>query len=118
MKSRLLCSDLFLASLFIITLSFGWSMQAVAMDLQSAKKTGMVGETRSGYLGIVSSAASAEVKALVADINKKRKSKFQEIAKRNGTSVSAIEKLAGKKAISKTPPGQYIMTPSGKWVKK
>ena len=118
MKSRLSIRNPFLTILFILTRSFSWSMTAVAMDLQHAKEMGMVGETQSGYLGIVNSAAPAEVKALVNDINKKRKDKYQEIAKRNGTSVTSVEKLAGEKAMSRTPSGQYVMSPSGKWMKK
>ena len=118
MKPKLLFSKYFSVLFFILTVSLGWSMPAAAMDLQQTKEMGAVGETQSGYLGIVNSAVSGGVKSLVADINKKRKSKYQEIAKRNATSVSAVEKLAGKKAIARTPSGQYIMSSSGKWIKK
>jgi uncharacterized protein YdbL (DUF1318 family) len=34
------------------------------------------------------------------------------------SSVDAVEALAGKKAIERTPPGQYVRLPSGQWVKK
>lgn len=118
MKSRLSIRSPFLTILLILTISFSWSMTAVAMDLQHAKEMGMVGETQSGYLGIVNSAAPTDVKALVDDINNKRKSKYQEIAKSTGTSVSSVEMLAGEKAMARTPSGQYIMSPSGKWMKK
>ena len=87
-----------------------------ALDLQGAKAQGLVGEQLNGYLGAVK--PSAAVNALVADINGKRKAMYQGIAKRNGTSIAAVEKLAGKKAIEKTAPGQYIQTPSGSWQKK
>jgi uncharacterized protein YdbL (DUF1318 family) len=52
------------------------------------------------------------------DINRKRRSLYQDIAAKNGTALSAVEALAGKKAIEKTPSGQFIMQPDGNWVRK
>ena len=45
---------------------------AYAIDLQTAKSQGLVGETQSGYLSAVKS-PSAETKALIESINLKRK---------------------------------------------
>lgn len=118
MNSQISVSKLFLSVLLAITISFSFPIIAMAMSLQHAKEMGVVGETKNGYLGIVNSAAPAAVKAMVADVNRKRKTKYREIAGRNKTSVAAVEKLAGKKTISKTPTGQYIQSKSGKWVKK
>jgi len=89
---------------------------AWAIGLEDAKNRGLVGEQANGYLGMVK--PSAEVNALIADINAKRRQKYEEIARRNNTSVQVVEALAGKTAIGKTPPGQYVKTPSGAWVRK
>ncbi len=89
---------------------------AYSIDLATAKNQGLVGETPSGYLDTVKS-PSPEVKALVESINAKRKQKYQEIAKRNNTSLQAVEQLAGKKAIEKSAPGSYIKL-GGSWQKK
>ena len=89
---------------------------ANALDLQSAKAQGYVGEQANGYLGIVKNAAG--VQALVDDINHRRKLHYQEIARKNGTSLQVVETLAGKTAIEKTPRGQYVRTPSGEWLRK
>lgn len=118
MKSQIFTNKLFLSILLVMTMLFIWPITSMAMSLQQAKEMGMVGETQSGYLGSVSSAASVEVKSMVADINKKRKVKYQEIARKTGTSITAVEKLAGKKAVSKTPAGRYIQSQSGKWMRK
>jgi uncharacterized protein YdbL (DUF1318 family) len=75
----------------------------------------MVGETMTGYLAPVK--ATPEVQKLVQEINAKRKAMYQKIAKRNGTSLQAVEQLAGKKAIDKTPPGQFVNLGKG-WRKK
>ncbi len=86
-----------------------------ALDLDSAKAQGQVGETDTGYLAAVS--VSAEVNALVADINAKRKAEYQRIASQNGIALTDVEKLAAQKAISKTQAGQYVNI-GGSWQKK
>lgn len=88
-----------------------------AMDLQQAKSSGLVGEQLNGYLGVVSGNDSADVHALIKDINAKRKAKYKAIATQNNTSLETVEILAGKKAIEKTENGHYIQTATG-WVKK
>jgi uncharacterized protein YdbL (DUF1318 family) len=86
-----------------------------ALDLKEAKSKGLVGETITGYLAPVKK--TPEVEKLIAEINAKRKAMYEKIAKKNKTSLAAVEKLAGKKAIEKTPPGQYINLGKG-WIKK
>ena len=95
-----------------------WSTTAGAVTLDQAKSQGLVGEQANGYLGVVDPGAAPDVKALVADINRKRKAEYQAIAERNNTSLGAVEALAGKKAIDLTPPGQHVRLQSGQWVKK
>ena len=89
---------------------------AYSIDLQTAKDQGLVGETTSGYLAAVKS-PSAEVSALIDNINSKRKEKFKEIAERNNTSLESVEQLAGKKAIEKSAPGSYVKVGSS-WQQK
>jgi uncharacterized protein YdbL (DUF1318 family) len=89
---------------------------AYSIDLQTAKDQGLVGETTSGYLAAVKS-PSAEVSALIDNINSKRKEKFKEIAERNNTSLESVEQLAGKKAIEKSAPGSYVKV-GGSWQQK
>lgn len=101
-----------LAALLILLTGTAW-----AADLQGAKAQGLIGEQSDGYLGLVSASAPADVKALVSDINSKRRQTYQDIAQRNNTSLDAVEALAGKKAIEKTPPGQYVK-PAGSWLRK
>ena len=93
------------------------AVSVFAMDLDQAKQQGLVGEQMNGYLGIVSG-ASAEVKALVSDINDKRKQNYQSIAKKNSLDLGTVEKLAGQKAIERTAPGNFVQSSSGSWVKK
>ncbi|WP_028579780.1 YdbL family protein [Desulfogranum japonicum] len=100
---------------FLVTLFFS-SASIFAMDLQNAKQKGLVGETPSGYLQSVKP-GNGEVDKLVQSINAARKKQYQEIAQKRNTSLQAVEKLAGKTAIEKTPAGQFIHI-NGKWMKK
>lgn len=90
---------------------------AFAMNLEQAKGQGMVGEKSDGYLGSVGT-QSAEVQNLIERINQERKTRYREIAEKNNTSLTAVEKLAAQKAISITPSGQYVQLPDGSWKKK
>ncbi|MDH3346964.1 MAG: YdbL family protein [Desulfobulbaceae bacterium] len=89
---------------------------AFAMDLQVAKNQGLVGETTTGYLAAVK-APSAEVQALIKDINGKRKAHYLKIAQKNNTPLATIESMAGTTAMKKSKPGHYIKQ-GGKWQKK
>ena len=99
--------------IFTLTLLVGTTY---ALELQDAKKQGLVGETASGYLAPVSNNEQI-VLDLVSDINAKRKAHYQGIAKDNTTPLQTVEQLAGKKAMAKTPSGQYVDDGSG-WQKK
>ncbi|PJA32275.1 MAG: DUF1318 domain-containing protein [Zetaproteobacteria bacterium CG_4_9_14_3_um_filter_53_7] len=107
--------------LAIITMMFSMvgmnAGNAWSADLQQAKAAGQIGEQPNGYLGIVGS-APGDVQALVSSINNQRRAAYQNIAQSNGTSLQAVEVLAGRKAIEKTPSGQYIQSPSGQWIRK
>lgn len=119
MMNRGLSLRLFIVPALLMMLGgLGWSSTSWAVSLQDAKAQGLVGEQPNGYLGLVKADAGADVKALVTDINGKRKEEYQKIAKRNGTELNVVETLAGKKAIEITPAGLYIKLPSGQWTKK
>ncbi len=96
----------------------GWPSQGLAISLEDAKKQGLVGEQPNGYLEAVVPNPPADVLALIADINAKRRQKYEQVARTNGTSLDVVEALAGKTAIEKTPPGQYVRSASGRWIKK
>ena len=72
-----------------------FSMPVSALNLDQAKAQGLVSETPSGYLGVVK--PSAEVNAPVKKIDAGRKAEYQKIADKRGTSLSAVEQLAGQR---------------------
>ena len=91
------------------------SFSAWAISLDDAKNQGLVGEDSSGYLGLV--VQNAEAKAVVAEINAKRKAQYLKLAKKNNLSLAQVEALAAAKTIEKTQAGHFVEV-KGEWVKK
>ena len=91
---------------------------AFAGALADARKAGEVGEQLDGYVGIAVSNPSPDLRALVADVNAKRRAKYAAIAKRNGTTIGPVGKLAAKKLIDKAPSGHLYQDASGRWRRK
>ena len=91
---------------------------AFGITLDEAKQQGLLGERPDGYLGLANLSSLPDTVNLMKDINRKRRDVYKGIAEKNGTALSAVEALAGKKAIEKTPSGQLIMQPDGTWLSK
>lgn len=104
--------------IFVLLISLLSVSVALASPLSSAKADGLIGEQPNGYIGLVQGNAPVDVKALVADVNSKRKAGYQKIANKQGTSLSEVEKVGGNTAIEKTSRGNYIRLPNGSWKKK
>ena len=112
------CHRIGIAALLALALLAVPASVVLADQLGDAKKAGSVGERPDGYLGVVSGDAGAEVQTLVEEINGKRRDSYREIAQKRGTSLEAVAALAGAKLVEKTPPGEYVMTSTGKWIQK
>jgi hypothetical protein len=109
-----------LFALLCILLAFGlFALEAQALDLQTAKAQGLVGEQANGYLGIPNPPASAEVQNLVEDINLKRRELYQQRAAALSPPVSLeqYEAIAGAKLVQSAKPGEYVRGSDGRWVK-
>lgn len=94
------------------------TLPAWALSLDEAKHQGLVGERSNGYLGIVVSNPSREVRELVADINSKRKAAYQQSARKAGVDLQVIELRIGQRLKEKAEKGEYIQSGSGAWQRK
>ncbi|WP_420588677.1 YdbL family protein [Bacterioplanoides sp.] len=93
------------------------SVSSWALDLSQAKSQNLVGEKNNGYLGLIVS-SNTDAAALIADINRKRKAKYQSIANKQNTQLANIEKIAGEKLTAKAKAaGQAYQDASGSWKK-
>lgn len=89
---------------------------ALAIELDAAKAQGLVGERVDGYLGAVSDNPSAEVKALIEDVNGKRRDRYQAIAAKNNIDLADVEARAGQRAIELTASGGWVF--QARWQQK
>ncbi|SRR5690554_167732 len=93
------------------------AFSSFALDIDTAKTQGLVGEQTNGYLGLVVN-NHAEATTLVSNVNKLRKEKYMEIASKQKTALSNIETLAGSKLVERAAAdGQYYQTSSGNWAR-
>ena len=82
---------------------------------QAARSQGLVGEKSDGYLGFVTP-PSAAIKALVDDINIKRKAVYTEQAQANGVTVEEFAFRNGCRLIAeKTVAGEKYQAPDRTW---
>lgn len=104
------------ATFLAIALAF-FAVSVFAADLDQAKRDGQIGERADGYLGLVVNDASSDVRALVAEINRKRKDEYLRIGRANDLTLEQVQVLAGKKAIARTASGQWVLR-NGGWERK
>ena len=101
------------AVVLIFALQNAW-----AIDINSAKDQGLVGEANTGYLAAVRQPASAEVQALIKDVNRKRRAQFERTAKSTGATLDQVRVRFYQLAVQKTKPGHHYQDVSGAWKRK
>ncbi|MDH4108614.1 MAG: YdbL family protein [Gammaproteobacteria bacterium] len=104
---------IFLAICLALAFQAAW-----AIDLGAAKEQGLVGEANTGYLAAVKAPASAEVQALINDVNAKRKVEFEKTAEKTGATLEQVRARFYELAVQKTAPGHYYQDAGGAWHKK
>jgi uncharacterized protein YdbL (DUF1318 family) len=77
----------------------------------------VVGEANTGYLAPIGT-PSAEVKALVSEVNAKRKAEFKRTAEKTGATLQQVQFRFYELAVQRTKPGHYYQDPGGSWKQK
>lgn len=80
----------------------------------AARAAGQVGEQPDGYLGVVG-AGSAQLRALVSNINIQRKSAYTQKASASGATIEQLAFTSGCNLIAQTKAGEKYKTPGGTW---
>lgn len=88
-----------------------WAQRDPAYE--AARAAGQVGEQPDGYLGVVGG-GDADLRALVANINIKRKAAYTRGAGA-GATVEQFAFVSGCNLIARTKPGEKYRTPGGTW---
>lgn len=81
---------------------------------ESARQAGIIGEMPDGYLGFVVT-PTPEVRAMVDDINIKRKAAYTQRASATNSTVEQFAFTTGCNLIAKTEIGEKYMSPDGVW---
>lgn len=102
----------------VVALGLGLALPAVAIDLDQARSSGVVGERPDGLIGPVTANPPADVKALIDSVNAARLAEYKAIAAKNGTPLDAVQAVAGEKQIQKARENKwYVMSAGGGWSK-
>ncbi len=81
----------------------------------AARAAGQIGEQPDGYLGFATPPTPA-IRALVEDINIKRKAAYTERAQATGSTVQQFAFTSGCNLIANTKPGEKYQAPDGRWI--
>src|SRR5262245_58191095 len=84
------------------------AMPAFALDLNSAKEQGLVGEMPNGLIGAVVAPGSTAVQELTKTVNNGRTEIYMQNAKQQNLAIDQVQVIAGEKLQTATPSGQYI----------
>lgn len=105
------------AAALLIGAAFAGSGAVAQRDpaYQQARSEGLIGEKTDGYLGFVTPPSPA-IRALVEDLNIKRKAKYTEEALAEGATVEEMAFRTGCRLIKeRTVPGEKYQAPDGSW---
>jgi len=80
----------------------------------AARSAGQVGEQPDGYLGDVGG-GTAELRALVSNINIQRTAAYTQKAQASGATVEQMAFTSGCNLVQQTAAGERYRTPSGEW---
>lgn len=81
---------------------------------ESARQSGVIGEKPDGYLGFVVTPTPA-VRAMVDDINIKRKAAYTKRAAATNSTVEQFAFTTGCNLIANTAAGEKYQSPDGVW---
>ena len=85
--------------LLVTILALTIAIPAFALDLQTARQQGIIGEQPDGYVVVLK--ASDDASKLANEVNAARKAEYQRISKENGQSVEAVAKIAAETIAKK-----------------
>jgi len=89
---------------------------AFALTLDEARRQGLVGERRDGYVGVVQGGPG--VQDLVERINAQRRQEYERVANDTGAPLAAVEGRAAEQLINRLESGWYYQNAEGQWVRK
>ncbi len=87
-----------------------------ALDLETARATGVAGEVDNGLLA-QPPGASNDAKELITKINNERRAEYAKVAAANNVTLDAVGTMMSQKIYARLPAGTWVQI-QGKWIKK
>ena len=106
----------FLGAMVAGVMVTGTGSHALALDLETARTSGLAGEVDNGLLAIPPN-ASTGAKELINSINNARRAEYARIAAQNNLSLEAVGSMMSQKIFTKLPAGTWVQV-QGTWKKK
>ena len=94
------------------------SFPVLAQSLDQAKSQGLIGEQLNGYVGIVTSSPSSELRSMVNEINQQRRALYQRSAQEASVTLDVFEARAGQRLQERAKSGEFIQDKNGQWRRK
>ena len=107
-----------IVTLLAALLALATTANAQDSRLDDLRKAGAIGERYDGMAVVRPANADATVKALVDQVNAKRKAIYEENAKKQGAPAQEVGKVYAQQIAGKAPGGTWFLGEDGKWVQK
>ena len=107
-----------LAAVLVMLATIAYPPAVMAQSLDELRAQGVVGERFDGFAVVRDANASAGIKAMVNDINAKRRAIYDERAKAQGVASEQVGRVYAEQILQKAPPGTWVMSADGRWVQK
>ena len=105
------------ATLMAAMISVFTAGSAFAMDLSSAKSSGLVGEKENGLIAATLPNPSSSITDLVNTTNSGRIDVYKQMSAKQGIPLTEVQAIAAQKIYDIAAPGEFIQK-NGAWVKK
>ncbi len=111
-----------LRAIFVVALAvLGLSLSvgtAYAQSLDSLRASAVVGERYDGYVVLRGTDAPPSARAIVEQVNEKRRQIYSERAAQQGVPVDQVGRVYAGRIFEQAPKGTWFLDESGKWVRK
>lgn len=91
---------------------------ARAQSLDALRASGAVGERFDGLAVVRDAGASAQMRALVAQVNAKRGQIYAQRAAQQGVPSAQVGRVYAKQILQKSASGTWFLNEAGQWVRK
>ena len=113
----------FLKFFIVLTVAFAvlWTVPGPAWagaKLDAYRADGVIAERYDGYVEIRASSAPGDARALVADVNAKRRALYTQRAGESNVPVAEVGKVFANKIAGSAPSGTYFRQPGGGYVRR